>query len=82
MAFWALLPEDERSPGRLGAAIAALQLFLPRFGALFKDAVGGNAESILDVEELAELIEQGQSKTGIATQLDLYPGKGRLQTGH
>src|SRR6266487_2896644 len=50
----------------LGAAIAAFQPFLPRFRTTLKDAVGGNAESILDLEELAELVQQGQSKTGVA----------------
>jgi hypothetical protein len=51
-------------------------------GTTLEDAIGRDAESIGDREELAELIEQGQSKTGIATQLDLYFGKGRLQTRH
>src|SRR5207244_6261260 len=65
----------------LGAAIAALQPFLPRFRTTLKDAVGGNAESILDLEELAELVLQGQSKTGVATQPDLHGGGG-LQSRH
>src|SRR5713226_1800802 len=64
----------------LRTTIASLQLFLPRFGALLEDAVGGDADGILDLEELAELIEQRQSKTGIAAQLDLHAGEGRLQT--
>jgi hypothetical protein len=51
-------------------------------GATLEDAVGGDAEGILDSEELAELVEQGQSKTGIAAQFDLYAGEGRLQTRH
>src|SRR5207244_655809 len=33
-------------------------------------------------EELAELAQEGQSKTGIAARLDLHPGEGRLQTRH
>src|SRR5256885_1250395 len=66
----------------LGAAIAAFQPFLPRFRTTLKDAVGGNAESILDLEELAELVQQGQSKTGVATQPDLHAGKGGLQSRH
>src|SRR5438128_1258018 len=65
----------------LGAAIAAFQPFLPRFRTTLKDAVGGNAESILDLEELAELVQQGQSKTGVATQPDLHAGEGDLQQG-
>ena len=55
----AMAEAGEAALRELGTAIAVLQLFLPRFGALFKDAVGGNAESILDVEELAELVQQG-----------------------
>ena len=47
-----------------------------------EDPVGGDAEGILDVEELAELIEQGQSEAGIAAQLDLHAGKRGLQTRH
>src|SRR5438552_5169642 len=66
----------------LGAAIAAFQPFLPRFRTTLKDAVGGNAESILDLEELAELVQQGQSKTGVATQPDLHAGEGGLQSRH
>jgi hypothetical protein len=59
-----------------------LQLLLPPLGATLEDAVGGDAESIGDSEELAELVEQRQSKTGIATQFDLYPsgcGKTRFE---
>ena len=63
-------------------AIAPLQLLLPWLGTTLEDAVGGDAEGILDSEELAELIEQGQSKTGIAAQLNLYTGEGGLQTRH
>ena len=66
----------------LGAAIAPLQLFLPRFGALLEDTVGGNADGILDAEELAELVQERQSKTGIAAQLDRHAGEGGLQTRH
>ena len=62
--------------------IAPLQLFLPRFGTLLEDAVRGDAEGVLDAEELAELVQQRQSKTGIAAQLDLHAGEGRLQTRH
>ena len=64
------------------SAIAALQLLLPRLGTMFKDTVGGDAESILDGKELAELIEHGQGKTGIAAQSDLHAGKGGLQSRH
>jgi hypothetical protein len=63
-------------------AIAALQLFLPRFGTALEDAVGGDAEGILDGEELAELVEQGQSEAGITAQLDLHAWKRGLQMRH
>jgi len=36
----------------------------------------------LDSEELAELIEQRQSETGVATQLDGHAGKSGLQARH
>jgi len=65
---------------QLRAAIAPLQLLLPRFGAVLKDAVGGDAEGVLNAEELAELVEERQSKSGVAAQLDLHPGEGGLQT--
>jgi len=68
--------------GELRATIAPLQLFLPRFGVLLEDAVRGDAEGVLQAEELAELVQERQSKTGIATQLDLHAGEGRLQTRH
>src|SRR5437899_2201121 len=38
------------------------------------------AEGVLQAEELAELVQERQSKTGIAAQLDLHLGEGRLQT--
>src|SRR5271157_3134605 len=66
----------------LRAAIAPLQLFLPRFGALLEDAVGGDADGILDAEELTELVEKWESETGIAAQLDLHAGEGGLQVGY
>ena len=76
----AVAEAGETALRELGTAIAALQLFLPRFGTLFKDAVGGDADGILDVEELAELVEKWQSEAGIATQFDLHVGEGGLQT--
>ncbi len=60
--------------------IAPFPLLPPGLGVALEDAVGGDAEDILDSEELAERIEQGQSKTGIAAQFDLYAGEGRLPT--
>jgi hypothetical protein len=78
----AVAEAGEAALRELGTAIAPLQLFLPRFGALFKDAVGGDAEGILEVEELTELVEKWQSKTGVAAQFDLHAGEGGLQARH
>jgi hypothetical protein len=50
----------------VGTAIAPLQLLLSRFGALLENAVGGDAEGVPNAEEPAELVEEGQSDTGIA----------------
>ena len=66
----------------MGAAIAPFQPLLSRLGATLEDAVGGDAEGILDVEELAELVQQGQSETGVATQFDFHAGESGLQTRH
>src|SRR2546428_4373013 len=66
----------------LRMAIASLQVFMPRFGALLEDGVGGDADGVLDAEELAELVEQWESEAGVAAQLDLHVGESRLQTRH
>ncbi len=78
----AVAEAGEAALRELGAAIAPLQLFLPRFGTLFKDAVGGDADGILDVEELTEPMEKWQSETGVATQFDFHVGERGLQTRH
>jgi hypothetical protein len=44
--------------------------------------MSGNAQCVLDSEELAELIEQRQSEACVAAQLDGYARKGALQTWH
>ena len=44
--------------------------------------MAGDADDVIDREELAELIEQGQSKAGVAAQRDFYSREGRLQTRH
>ena len=49
---------------------------------MLEDAIGGDAEGVLDLEELAELVEQGQGETGVAAQLDLHAGKCGLQSRH
>ena len=65
-----------------GAAIEARQTFLPRCGLPLKDHVGSNAQCILDAEKLAELVEQWQSETSVAAQLDGHAGKGGFQSRH
>src|SRR5436309_11932329 len=67
---------------KLRAAIAPFQPLLPRFRAMLEDAVGGDAEGILECKELAELVKQWQSETGVATQFDFHTGEGGLQTRH
>ena len=47
-----------------------------------EDELAGMPQCVLDAEELAELIEQGQSEAGIAAQLDLHFGKSGLQSRH
>ncbi len=44
--------------------------------------MGGNAQCILDAEKLAELVEQRQSETSIATQFDRHAGKSSLESRH
>src|SRR6266567_1186721 len=62
--------------------MAALEFFLQRFSAALENAVGGDAEGIIDFEELTELIEQGQSETGVAAQFDFYAGESGFQSRH
>ena len=64
------------------ATIAAGQTFLPRLGAALEDRVGGNAQCILDSEKLAKLIQERQSETGIAAQLDRHARKSGLESWH
>src|SRR5579863_3362328 len=64
------------------AAIAAGETFLSWLGAALKDRVGSNAQCILDAEKLTELVEQWQSETGIASQLDRHAGKSGFQSRH
>src|SRR5580693_6434332 len=65
-----------------GATIAAGQTFLASLGAAVEDRVGGNAQCILDVEKLAELIQQRQSETSIAAQLDGHTRESGFQSRH
>ena len=49
---------------------------------MFENAVGGDAEGVLDRKELAELIQQGQGETGVAAQFDFYAGEGGFESRH
>jgi len=77
----AVAEAGEAALRKLSAAIALLQPLLPPFRTTFEDTVGGDADGVLDLEELAELIEQRQSETGVATQFDFHSGEGGLQPG-
>ncbi len=66
----------------LGAAIAAGEAFLPQLGSAVEDRIGSNAQCVLDAEKLTELIQQRQSETGIAAQLDRHARKSGLQSRH
>jgi hypothetical protein len=54
-----------------GAVIATSESALETSGSTLEDRVGRNANHVLDAEELAELIEERQGKSGIGAQLDL-----------
>ena len=49
---------------------------------MFENAVGRDAKGVLDVKELAELVQQGQGETSVATQFDFYAGEGGLESRH
>jgi hypothetical protein len=44
--------------------------------------LAGIPRVILDLEELAELVEQGQRETGVAAQLDFCAGEGGFESRH
>ena len=66
----------------VGSAIATFQFLLKWFGTALEHDTRGNANHILNAKELAELIEQRQSETSIAAQLDRHTGKSSFQTRH
>src|SRR5512146_1331147 len=78
----AVAEAGEAALRQLTAAKAPLQAFLQALGTALKDRVGGDAERVLEAEELAELVQQRQRETSIATQLDLDLGKRSLQARH
>jgi len=77
----AMAEAGETAPRHLGSGDTALQLLLPRFGTMFKDTVGGEAESILDGKELAERIEHGQGTPASPRSLIFTPGNAASSRG-
>ena len=65
----------------LAAAIATLQFLLQWFGPTLEHRICGNANNLGNAKELAELVEQRQSETSIAAQLDGHAGKRGFQRG-
>src|SRR5437899_11337100 len=72
----------KRALGLPGATIAASEPALETSGAALEDRVGGEADDVLEAEELAEFIEQRQREAGIGTQQDADSRKLLLQTQH
>src|SRR2546430_4606994 len=72
----------KRALGLLGSTIAASEPALETSGATLEDRVGGEADDVLEAEELAEFIEQRQREAGIGTQQDADSRKLLLQTQH
>src|SRR3989441_7505867 len=70
----------KRALGLLGATIAASEPALETSGATLEDRVGGEADDVLEAEELAEFIEQRQREAGIGTQQDADSRKLPQQT--
>src|SRR5581483_9963800 len=78
-AAGAMAEAGEAALRQLRATIAPLQRLLQGLGMALKNRIGRDAESVLNAEELAELVQQRQSKPGIAAQFDRYSGKRGLQ---
>src|SRR5579864_7774706 len=64
----------------MGTTIAASQATLQSGSTPTKHDIGGNADGVVNAEELAELIKQRQGETGIGTQPDGDSGKLAQQT--
>ena len=76
----AMAEAGEGALGEMGATIAASPATLQSGGATTKHDIGGNANGVVNAEELAELIKQRYGKTGIGTQADGDSGKLTQQT--
>jgi hypothetical protein len=70
----------EGALGEMGTTIAASQATLQSGGTTTKHDIGGNADGVVNAEELAELIKKRQGETGIGTQPDRDSGKLTQQT--
>ena len=49
---------------------------------MLEDRVGGDAQCILEAEKLTELVQERQSETSIAAQLDGHTRESSLQSRH
>jgi hypothetical protein len=65
----------------LCTTIAPLQLFLPRLGALLEDAVSGDAEGVLQAEELEDSYRSGRAKPASPRSLIGASGKADCKRG-
>jgi hypothetical protein len=65
----------EGALGEMGTTIAASQATLQSGSTTTKHDIGGNADGVVNAEELAELIKKRQGETSIGTQPDRDSGK-------
>ena len=70
----------EGALGQMGTTIAASQATLQSGGTTTKHDIGGNADGVVNAEELAELIKKRQGETCISAQPDGDSGKLTQQT--
>src|SRR6201987_91591 len=70
----------EGALGQMGTTIAASQAALQSSGTTTKHDIGGNADGVVNAEELAELIKKREGKTSIGPQPDGNSGKLPQQT--
>src|SRR6201981_2865758 len=76
----AMAEAGEGALWQMGTTIAASQATLQSSGTTTKHDIGGNADGVVNAEELAELIKNREGKTRIGTQSDRQPGKLTQQT--
>src|ERR1700740_79893 len=71
----AMAEAGEGALGEMGTTIAASQATLQSGRTTTKHDIGGNADGVVNAEELAELIKKRQGETSIGTQPDRDSGK-------